>query len=261
MKKRENFNIFLQNLLTSQEPNSDTFRKNILWYLNSSKDITLADISEKADIPLGTLNSFLYGKTKDINLSNALKLSLALGISVDELAGSLIIDKQLKECINTCRNMNKSDMSLIFWYVQNLNKLNSNLPINKQYVSVMQLACNHHGNLKLTTNYIKSDISHIDDEFKSKIFFGISMPCEHYLPIYNIGDILLIANDRPPKANEHVIIQRSNCLFIARQIIENGHINYYSIRDGKLRTENEDVDYIGYVVGTLKPNGRFEHLY
>lgn len=256
MIKREKTNEICQKLLTSQEPSIDVFRKNLYMYVND-KDITLSDIADSSNVPLGTLNSFLYGKTKDINLTTALKISLALNTSVDELAGSLMITEDLRRCINTCRTLSSNDMALIFWFIEYLQELSKELPPDRLGASVMQVVCNKHGNLKIATEYKKVDITHLDDEYKGKIFFGINMPCSHYLPTYCPNDILLIANDREPDEHEHVIIQRANSLYIARCAVENDIVKYYSIRDGKQRAENEHIMLIGYIVGVLKPNGRF----
>ena len=46
------------------------FRHNLFKYIDE-KDITIKDISEKADIPFSTLNSFLYKDAKDMKLSTA----------------------------------------------------------------------------------------------------------------------------------------------------------------------------------------------
>ena len=69
----------------------------------------------------------------------------------------------------------------------------------------MELECNHNGNLKITTNYRHIDITDIGEEYRSKVFFGITMPCDHYMPTYSPYDILLIANDRNAKINENDI--------------------------------------------------------
>ena len=120
--------------------------------------------------------------------------------------------------------------------------------VHRRYVSVMELECNHNGNLKITTNYRHIDITDIGEEYRSKVFFGIIMPCDHYMPTYSPYDILLIANDRDAKENENVLIRTDGNLFLAKRKIENGNAKYYSIRDGKFRLNEDNVDeVIGYV--------------
>ena len=78
------------------------------------------------------------------------------------------------------------------------------------------------------------------------------MPCEHYMPTYSPYDILLIANDRDAKANENVLIRTDGNLFLAKRKAKNGIVKYYSIRDGKFRLNEEDIDeVVGYIATTI----------
>ena len=74
------------------------------------------------------------------------------------------------------------------------------------------------------------------------------MPCEHYMPIYSPYDIILIANDRQPHPNENSLIRIDGYLYIANRKIENGVAKYYSIRDGKFRINESEIDeHVGYI--------------
>ena len=227
------------------------FRKNLFMYVDE-KDITIKEISETADIPFSTLNSFLYGKTNDVKLSTAVKLARALKISIDELVGAETISDISRESIAICRNLPDNALYLIRWYIRYIDSLNKKNEPHRRYVSVMELECNHNGNLKITTNYRHIDITEIGEEYRSKVFFGITMPCEHYMPTYSPYDILLIANDRNAKTNENVLIRTDGNLFLAKRKIENGIAKYYSIRDGKFRLDEDNVDevigYIAYII-------------
>ena len=71
------------------------------------------------------------------------------------------------------------------------------------------------------------------------------------MPFYSPYDTLFIANDRPPKPFEHAVIRAGSYLFIAKRKFEKGTTKYYSIRDGKYRLSESDIDeLIGYVVCT-----------
>ena len=233
------------------------FRKNLFMYVDE-KDITIKEISETADIPFSTLNSFLYGNTNDVKLSTAVKLAKALKISIDELVGAETISDVSRESIAICRNLPDNAVYLIRWYIRYIDSLNKKNEPHRRYVSIMELECNHNGNLKITTKYRHIDITDIGEEYRSKVFFGITMPCEHYMPIYSPYDILLIANDRNAKINENALIRIDGNLFLAKRKVENGSAKYYSIRDGKFRINEDDVDdVVGYIVGVLNPNGEF----
>ena len=251
MMNKEKLKKISKNLSADSDDFMSAFRHNLFMYINE-KDITIKDISEEADIPFSTLNTFLYGDSKDIKLSTAVKLAKALNVSIDELIGAGTINEVSRESISICRNLTDNAVYLIRWYIRYIDSLNKKNEPHRRYVSVMELECNHNGNLKITTNYRHIDITDIGEEYRSKVFFGITMPCEHYMPTYSPYDILLIANDRNPQGHEDSLLRIDGCLYIARRKIENGVAKYYSIRDGKFRKNEDDVDevigYIAYVI-------------
>ena len=247
MLEKEKLKKISKNLSANRDDFISTFRHNLFMYIDE-KDITIKDISEKANVPFSTLNTFLYGDSKDIKLSTAVKLAHALNVSIDELVGADTINEVSRESIAICRNLPDNALYLIRWYIRYIDSLNKKNEPHRRYVSVMELECNHNGNLKITTNYRHIDITDISEEYRSKVFFGITIPCEHYMPIYSPYDILLIANDRNAKINENVLIRTDGNLFIAKRKVENGIVKYYSIRDGKFRLSEDEVDeVIGYI--------------
>lgn len=254
MLNEEKLKKISKSLSADRNDYMSAFRKNLFKYIDE-KDITIKDISEKADIPFSTLNTFLYGESKDVKLSTAVKLAHALGLSIDELVGADTINEISRESISICRNLPENELYLIRWYIRYINSLNKNNKPNKKYISVMELECNQNGNLKITTNYRHIDITDMHPEIRGKIFFGITMPCDHYMPTYSPYDILLIANDRNPQRNENSLLRIDGNLYIAKRKVDNGIAKYYSIRDGKFRVNEDDVnEIVGYVAGTLNNN-------
>ena len=248
MIKKEKLNELSKNLSANRDDFISAFRHNLFMYIDE-KDITIKDISEKANVPFSTLNSFLYGDSKDIKLSTAVKLARALDVSIDELVGADTINEVSRESIAICRNLPDNELYLIRWYIRYIDSLNKKNEPNKRYVSVMKLDCNQNGNLKITTDYKHIDITEIDKECSCKVFFGITMPCDHYMPVYSPYDILLIANDRQPTSHENSLIRVNGCLFIAKK----KNNEYFSIRDGKFRFKEYEIDeHIGYVACTIR---------
>ena len=251
MMNKEKLKKISKNLSANSDDFMSAFRKNMFMYIDE-KDITIKDISEEACIPFSTLNTLLYGNSKDIKLSTAVKLAKALNVSIDELIGAETINEVSRESIAICRNLPENEVYLIRWYIRYIDSLNKKNEPHRRYVSIMELECNHNGNLKITTNYRHIDITDIGEEYRSKIFFGITMPCDHYMPTYSPYDILLIANDRNAKINENVLIRTGGNLFLAKRKVENGIVKYYSIRDGKFRLNEDDIDeVVGYVACAL----------
>ena len=247
MMNKEKLKKISRNLSANSNDFMSAFRKNMFMYLEE-KDITIKDISEESDIPFSTLNTFLYGDSKDIKLSTAVKLAKALNVSIDELIGAETINEVSRESISICRNLPDNAVYLIRWYIRYIDSLNKKNEPHRRYVSIMELECNHNGNLKMTTNYRHIDITDIGEEYRSKVFFGITMPCDNYMPIYSPYDILLVANDREPYYNEKSLLRIDGQLRIAKRKVENNIAKYYSIRDGKFRINENDVDeVIGYI--------------
>lgn len=231
---------------------SKIFRENIYKY-TGLKNMTLASISDISDIPQGTLNSFLRGLSNDMKISNAVKIAKALEVSVDELIGAETLPKQTIESIEMCRNLPENDLYLVRWFIKYLTDLNKNTKSNERRVSVMILGIDNNGDLKVTSEYEKVEITELTEPLKSKVFFGIKFNCDNYMPHYAPNEILLIANDRPPTLVENCVIRKGKYLFIAKQHAENGIKKYYSIRDGKYRLDETDIDeVVGYIAATKK---------
>lgn len=238
-------------LVSNSDDFFNSFRQNLFMYVDE-KDITMAKIAYEANMPVNTLNNFLYGKTRDMNVSNVIKLSKALNVSMDELVGAETIPELTLESIKMCRNLPDNDLYLVRWFIRYLNDLNSKIEPNKRFVSVMRPDETNDGNFKISSNYAKVEITDLKEPLRSKIFIGFDIISDYYMPHYLPGDIMLVANDRPPKFNEHAIVRTGKYLFIVRMVNENGISKYYSIRDGKYRIDAEEVDeLIGYVAYKL----------
>lgn len=252
MLKREKLKKISETLSADRSDFMSAFRNNMYRYIND-KEITMSDISKKSDVPMSTLNNFLYGNSQDAKLSNAIKLSRALEVSIDELVGADTIPELTRESVRMCRNLPENDLMLVRWFIRYLDRLNKDLEPNKRYVSVMMPDETNDGNFRITSNYSKVEITYLKEPLRSKIFIGFNIISEYYMPHYIPGDIMLIANDRPPKFNEHAIVRAGKYLFIVRRVVESGTAKYYSIRDGKYRIDADDVDeLIGYVAHVHK---------
>lgn len=228
------------------------FRNNMYMYLEN-KNITLAEISELSGIPYPTLRTFLYGNSRDTNLSNAIKLAKTFGVSVDELVGAETIPELTRESLSICRNLPENDLMLVRWFIRCLNDLNNKTEPNKRYVKVMFPEEDNDGNCKLVSRFENLEITDLKEPTRSKIFMGFRIISDYYMPYYKPNDIILIANDRPAKFNEHILVRVGDFIYIVKRSSENGVGKLYSIRDGKYRIDESEVDeLIGYVAHVLK---------
>lgn len=251
MLKREQLLEISKNLTTNPNDFTAAFRQNLFKYIESD-DITLADISNASGIPYATLNSFLYGKSQNVRIDNVVKLAKTFGVSIDELVGADTLQVLTKESLAMCRNLPENDLYLVRWFIRYLTQLNSKIEPNKRYVSVMMPLMDNNGDFKVTSDYEKVEITNLEEPFRSKIFMGFHIICDHYMPYYAPGNIILIANDRPPKPTEHAVVRVGKYLFIIRRVIEDGIAKYYSVRDDKYRIDEAEVDeLIGYIAHTI----------
>ncbi len=245
-----------QNLVSDPDNYISSFRKNLFMYVDQ-KDISLAEIANVADISLSTLRSFLYGDAQDCHVSTVVKLAKALNVSCDELLGSGTISPQTCESLQLVRLLPESFTHFVRWMIHyHYNELNSK-KVSIRSIELMNPICMDNGNLRMTNDFEVLDISDLNDDIRPKIFLGVKIPCEHYVPHYFPGDILLIANDRSSKRSEHVLVTIGSNMWIVdrREEIENGKKveNYYSLRDKRKKASDDDVGIvIGYVADVIR---------
>ena len=234
------------NLKSDKNNWMDCFRSNVQMYIDH-KDIKASHVAEEADLSVKTLDNFLHNHTKDCNLSTAVKLARAFHVSIDELVGAETVKPEAKVSMPLYRNLPEHDQYLVRWFVNYLTSLNNESADRSRYRKVMDIEC-FNGSLKITSTYHNADISEVAPEMRTKIFFGIKMPCDHYMPVYSPYETLLIANDRMPMHNENCFIRVKKNIYIAKAKIENNEMKFYSIRDGKFRLNRDEIDeVIGYV--------------
>lgn len=247
-----NFGKKSENVVTNSVDLSNTFRQNI-WKYAENRGMNIVDIANKSGVPINTINSFLHKISNDMKISNVAKIAKTLNISIDELVGADTMHKLTKESLGICRNLPENDLYLVRWFIRYLFALNAKSEPNKRYVSVIVPELTNDGDFKISSNYEKIEITDLEEPLRSKIFVGCRIASDYYMPHYIPGKIILIANDRSPKPNEHVVIRKDKFLFIACPKKEHGKFSYYSLRNGKYWLNENDIDevigYIAYVMG------------
>lgn len=246
MMQKELLAEIAQKLVTQKgnETYMDCLRKNLDIYMENK--ITLRKIAEEAGIPEDTLNTIKHGKTKDCKASTLLAIASALQVTVDELTGN--IDGNLLKTFRTYEQLPERSKRLIDWHICD-QKYKMEKHETQKFVSVMNAVCGGDGNLKRTHDYETYELSNMPNDISCKVFFGIKIPCTHYMPHFMQGDILLIANDRNALKDEITVVVIENSIFLTRRKIEkNGEVNYYGLRDNIFKsTSNSTVRVLGYV--------------
>lgn len=231
-----------------------SFRRNISVYVDQ-KGITLQEVAELADISLSTLKSFLYGDSKDCNLSMAVKLARVFGVSIDELVGAGTLPEQTRDSIQTLRQLPDSFTHYLRWEIHFHEQMLKTKKVTEKSIEVMCAKIGENGNMRLSNDMEVLDIRHLSDGIKPKVFVGVKIPTNLYAPKYFEGDILLIANDRVPLPGEHIVMCYSGNIWVlekgtSKDDTGKKEVCYYSIRDGGRRASEQDVQFIiGYVAG------------
>lgn len=233
----------------------DSLRRNIFMVTTEGK-MTLHEIAESAGISFETLKSLVYGDSKDCKLSTVVALAKALNVSVDELVGCGTIDPIVVESMQISRNLPNTYLRFVRWAIRYHERMVSTKKVSEKAISIMHAECNNEGNILFTNNYELEDISGIQDIIRPKVFVGIKLPSDAYMPKYAEGEVLLIANDRKPMPKETAVIIYGGFMWLAKRMPvsddKNAEYGFFSIRDGKFRVLEKDIEeLIGYVAGTI----------
>ena len=231
-----------------QKTHTDFLRDGVRQYM-ADNNLTAQKFAEKAGIPFNTLHSIIY---KDIgcHLETAIAISKAIGIGLDELAntGSLPDDTILS--IQKSRKLPEYRRKLIKRYINWQYVLEGNNREGKRkIIDVMNLDyINDH--LHPTEDLEELDISDMDDDIKAKVFHGMRIPCEEYIQFYRENDVLLLCDDRQPRARERCVILYYGRIFIVQMERRNGIVGYRGIRNAEVFVPQEEIEYyFGYVAG------------
>ncbi len=252
--QKETLEKISEKLSVNRENYMESLRHNLDMCLSKTR-LTIKSLAERADIPFSTLNNILYSNLSDCKVSTAVRLARALHISVDELIGCGTLTDRERGVLKNIRGLPEHSRYLVEWFIQHQTKLqNSRHRKPGKTIPVMNLKKDAAGNLCLTNDFDKLDISHVSGIIRHQIYLGIRLGCSRYMPHYSPYDILLIANDRPPLTHENSVLIFDEKLFITIRRIPGEDTRqtpkYYSIRDGKFRVSENNVDEIlGYVAG------------
>lgn len=252
MLEKKKLNALSENLVANPDNYIASFRKNVDMYI-SQKEITLAEVSEMADIPLSTLKTFLYGDAKDCHLSTAVKLAKVFNISVDELVGCGTLAPQTCESLQLTRLLPESFTHFVRWATHfHYDMLTSNKVTEKAIEVMLPEIDGETGNVRMTNDFEVVDISDINPDIRPKVFMGIKVLDNQYAPKFFENDIILLANDREARVNEFLAISVNKNMWIAKSKVDivDGvkQVSYQSVRTGgPVFTEKDSVLVMGYI--------------
>lgn len=224
----------------------EIFRGNVLEEMEK-QNLSMKELAKKSDLPISTIGAFLYGQVRDMRVSTAIRLSKSMGVYLDRLIGANTLSEHQSKLIQNYDKLTETGKCFISWYSEHLT-IKQNSRSDRQTVCVMHM--------KLKNDYIvmTRDCEQIELPFNynGKIYFGFTLPCDYYMPNYCKNEIILMANDRKPYFDEHCLIRLGDAIYFARRKIVGNTAQYFSIRDGKYRVDEKNIDeLIGYVVDAI----------
>ena len=230
----------------------DNIRDNLNRYNGA---LTLPEIAESAGIPFSTLKNILYGNSADCKLSTAAKLAKFLGITIDELVCSDTLTSDAKESLAIYRKLPERSKYLARWFVKHQKALCTD-NITSKNIEVM--IPKDSGEFIIPTNVFESlNIDSFSESTKAKVFIGLRVSTDYYMPYYSPYDTLLIANDRKPLKNEHCVILYYGKIKIVTRLVRKENdkkiVEYVPIQNRKNRISEHEIDeLIGYVADVHK---------
>ena len=198
----------------------------------------------------------MNGKGKDCNWSTVIKLSKALGISVDELVGANTLDEDTRRAIAKLRIMPPHFQNLAKSYVRHIYKLFEKTIAPEPRLILQPEFKNGHLQFTNVTEIV--DIGHLDKNIIQSVAQGIKIPCDHYEPYFLQDETVLLGIDRSGMNNELCVISHGGQYFIVKKkmYFDNGikKWKYMSLFTEKEFLNEEVEDKLGYVVGFLNPD-------
>ena len=218
-------------------------------------DMTLPEIAEHADVPFSTLKNILYGNSKDCKLSTAVKLAHSLSITIDELVGAETIPHKLQESISVYRNLPERSQYLVRWFIRHQEKICNDSDFQKN-ITVM-IPRDSNGYLLPSNVFESMNIDSFPNNIKAKVFTGLKIMTDCYMPYYSPFDTLLLANDRHALKNERCVIVYYGKIKIVtrREVIRNGAtvVEYTPIQNPKGIIQESEIDELmGYIAEVYK---------
>ena len=253
MFDNELLNSLTRKMVANPKNYMESFRSNLFVYIDNRK-ITLSEIAEEAGISVETLKTLVYGKGTDCKLSTAVALARALHISVDELVGAGTLTPTMCESISIVRNLPENFVYFVRWVIRFNERMLAEHEVTEKAINVMLPECCHDGNLRMTTDFDVLDVSDMPNDKRHKVFMGLQIPCEHYMPSFAPSDVLVLANDRRPLQGEVVVIVNNGFIRIGKWHEEKQPdgsklVSILTVKRNSLMAYLSEVDeIIGYVV-------------
>lgn len=219
--------------------------------LLDDREMTFAQLSERADIPLETVRNLYYGKVKDPKVSTLLAISKALNVSVNYLLGGSVFTDDEVEMIQNfrkCGNHGKSVLLLLARYEAELAQHEKKDSHKHRIPCIVPIGAVYDGLPFHSSETVDLQVS------DPKAFLAFELNTNNFAPVYCKGDKVLL-EDRFPQNGERGLFTK-DCTVYCRTFIEepNGYTLKCINRLGKdfhLKRMDE-VECLGTCIGVVR---------
>ena len=247
----QNSPIFDQNpeICDKTNPYFESLLRNLNAYLGRT-GMSINKFAAKTGVPIETVRSIMYRKTNTCRIATAVLFAKELDMTLDELFDSGLVSPTIAEELHQIKNFTETERELLRWYIRKIDRRHQKHP-GEKFVTVMSPVCLD-GALKSTNDYSIYNVATLPKNVAETAFFGIVVPCEHYMPHYVKGQTILISSDRKPRLAEHCVINVDNSIYIASYYEEEGKPKFKSIINKRpfsfSITLDDVVGYVSHVV-------------
>lgn len=250
MEKHNHFENNNPNISIKQDY-LQTIRNHIYQYLGTH-DITLQQLSEKADIPYSTLNSILYGHSKDCNLSTAISLALAMETCLDELSDAHTMPNSIASIVHSYMSLPKRSRNIVKYTIKHQHQLIEQADYSDDTINVMYPITDIQGNILESDNYEPLTLHEygIIGKLSTSIDIGIFIPNERFAPIYMPGDILLLSDVKKSRIGTHIVVSMNGNIRVLEKAYKGNYLSLKNKRDVTIDIDNDIL--LGYIVSVIQ---------
>lgn len=220
---------------------------------------SVRELSENADIPYDSLQAFLKRKNETCNYSTFVKLCFAFQVEPSELCGISFIDREAAETVKMAIELRPYLRERIRAYTKRIYALFKNSDPNKKTVPLLQPEC-WNGFLKPSDDVAEQKVYHLEKRIIEETNVAVKIPCNHYYPHFQKGEIMLLGTHRAGLNGETCVVYRGEYMYICKKKIETvgkeRKVSFISLIDGhtEMFTDSEVTSRVGYVIGFLNPD-------
>lgn len=216
-----------------------------------SKNITIQQLADMANLPVETVKNVYYGKTNDPKVSTVLAIANAFQISVNCLMGQCQHTAEERKLLQYYRLCGTHGKSLIGLTARHEATVSKEERVHKDRHMIPCLVPS--GRVNHGFAYTDSEVIEVST-VKPNAYVAIKIVSNSYVPAYCKGDILLI-EDRYPDHGERGVFVREGVGYIRKFMEEDGKYILRCVaghREDIILKDLDSVECVGTCIGVSR---------